>query len=247
MTARASLKSPGSLDDGAATTAPTARSSDIPLGRSERAEIASRQSRLPTFCRPLALSLSARSDTYRLAQIILMFARLQAARPRTVNFITGGVVMAVGDAGTQRFVEGASSLDGTRTAICSGFNASVSVPLSIWYTYADKIWPQAFLTKVIVNQILSSLTLSPGFVAWSNCFEALLQGKSLSAASELTIDTLKREAPSLVATSFCVWLPTNSLMFWLVPNAYRIAFMSSISTVWGGYCSFVAHRGEPPV
>ena len=244
MRANASFESPGSQDDGAAITAPTARSSDIPLGRSERAEIASRQSRLPTFA---VHSRASRSDTCRLTQIILMFARLQAARPRTVNFITGGVVMAVGDAGTQRFVEGATSLDGTRTAICSGFNASVSVPLSIWYTYADKIWPQAFLTKVIVNQILSSLTLSPGFVAWSNCFEALLQGQSLSAASELTIDTLKREAPSLVATSFCVWLPTNSLMFWLVPNAYRIAFMSSISTVWGGYCSFVAHRGEPPV
>ena len=243
MTARASLESPGSQDDGAAITAPTARSSDIARALGRR-----RSRRGNRDCLRFAVhSRASRSDTCRLTQIILMFARLQAARPRTVNFITGGVVMAVGDAGTQRFVEGASSLDGTRTAICSGFNASVSVPLSIWYTYADKIWPQAFLTKVIVNQILSSLTLSPGFVAWSNCFEALLQGKSLSAASELTIDTLKREAPSLVATSFCVWLPTNSLMFWLVPNAYRIAFMSSISTVWGGYCSFVAHRGEPPV
>ena len=176
-----------------------------------------------------------------------MFARLQAARPRTINFLTGGVVMAVGDAGTQLAVEGAHSLDGKRTALCSGFNAGVSVPLALWYARADAIWPHAFITKVVVNQILSSFTLSPAFVAWSNCAEALLRGQSLASARELTVDTLKREAPALIATSFCVWLPANSLMFWLVPNAYRIAFMSSISTVWGGYCSFVAHRGEPPV
>ena len=33
-------------------------------------------------------------------------------------------------------------------------------------------------------------------------------------------------------------------MFAFVPASHRIFFMSTIATFWGGYCSYVAHRGE---
>ena len=239
------MESPGSQDDGAAITAATARSSGIAraLGRSGDRVAAIE---IAYVCRPLALSLSARSDTYRLTQIILMFARLQAARPRTVNFITGGVVMAVGDAGTQRFVEGASSRWHTDRNLLGLQRERVGAAVNLVHLCRQNL-AASLPNKGHRQPNIVALNFVARLCRVVELLEALLQGKSLSAASELTIDTLKREAPSLVATSFCVWLPTNSLMFWLVPNAYRIAFMSSISTVWGGYCSFVAHRGEPPV
>ena len=176
-----------------------------------------------------------------------MYARLQRIAPKTTNFITGATVMAIGDAITQTAVEETEQLDKKRTTICSSFNATVSVPLSLWYAKADQLWPantgaRTFVTKIIVNQILSSAVLSPGFLAWSNSLEALSSGRPASEARDVTLATLRREAPSLVATSFIFWLPTNSLMFMAVPQAYRVVFMSTVSVGWGGYCSYVAHR-----
>ena len=175
-----------------------------------------------------------------------MYARWQRIAPKTTNFITGATVMAIGDAITQTAVE-ESKLDKKRTTICSSYNATVSVPLSLWYAKADQFWPantgaRTFATKIIVNQILSSAVLSPGFLAWSNSLEALWSGRSATEARDVTLATLRREAPLLVATSFCFWLPTNSIMFMAVPQAYRVVFMSTVSVGWGGYCSYVAHR-----
>ena len=176
-----------------------------------------------------------------------MYARLQRVAPKTTNFLTGAAVMGVGDSCAQRMVEGAPQLDHRRTAVCSSFNAMVSTPLAMWYALADRVWPassgaRAFLTKITVNQVLSSLTLSPGFLAWSNSLEALWNGLPVEDALATTVATLKREARSLVATSFVFWLPTNALMFVAVPQAYRIVFLSVVSCGWGSYCSYVAHR-----
>ena len=178
-----------------------------------------------------------------------MYASLQRLAPRTTNFVTGASVMAVGDTITQTAVEEAKQLDRKRTVCCSSYNACVSVPLAMWYAKADQIWPanagaRTFATKILVNQLLSSAVLSPGFLAWSNSLEVLWSGRPVSEARDVTLATLRREAPSLVATSFCFWLPTNSLMFFAVPQAYRVVFMSTVSVGWGGYCSFVAHRGH---
>ena len=158
--------------------------------------------------------------------------------------------MCVGDVLVQK-IEGATHIDQKRTAVCSAFNAGISVPLAAWYAAADKIWPgspssspRSFVTKVIVNQVLSSLTLSPGFLAWSNSVEALLNGRTLEDARRVTAETLRREGPSLVTTSFFFWLPTNSFMFFAVPQELRIAFLSTASCAWGAYTSYVAHRGD---
>lgn len=183
-----------------------------------------------------------------------MYARVQRAAPNTVSFLTGGGVMAVGDTITQLAIEKAPEMDRKRTVTCASFNASYAVPLSMWLTRADRIWPgvwhthpRAFVTKCFVNQALSSSVLSPGFIAWSNLLEALWHGASLHSARDRTWQTLEREAPSLVATSFCFWMPVNMILFAAVPPAARVLYVSTIATGWGTYSSFVAHRGAEDV
>ena len=56
----------------------------------------------------------------------------------------------------------------------------MSVPIAIWYASLDRRWPGTALApmvrKVVVNQVLSSSIISPGFLLWSNAIEALLDG-----------------------------------------------------------------------
>ena len=155
--------------------------------------------------------------------------------------------MAVGDSVVQYGVEDRRALDKTRLAVCSAYNASVAVPLQFWYLYLDRVWPSGyFISKVLLNQLVSSSTLTPGFLATTSCVETVMDGRGLLAGLEATRDTLQREVVTLATQSFFFWTPVNAIMFAKVPQNLRIGYMSVVSVCWSGYCSWVAHRGPSP-
>ena len=173
------------------------------------------------------------------------------ARPSTVQFATGAVVMAVGDAFTQAAVERRQTPDVKRNATAAVFNGGVSPVLYWWYGLLDRTWPGSTLRmlapKLLCNQIISSTTLSPAFVVWSAYVEAMLAGELSDAPGREQVATalsarLQTEFARIVGSSFCVWLPANAINFVFVPPHLRIAFMSTVACGWGGFLSYIAHR-----
>merc|ERR1711904_580941 len=98
------------------------------------------------------------------------------------------------------------------------------------------------LKKILLNQIVSSCLLSPGFLAWKHCVSTMLQGHGPERAWAETVQALRRDGPQVVGTSFCVWLPVNTYAFAYVPMEMRVAYVSCFSVIWNGFLSFMAHR-----
>jgi hypothetical protein len=177
-----------------------------------------------------------------------LYMRWQRAAPKTTNFITGGVIMSAGDATVQLCVEGAERLNVKRNGVAASFNSLMSVPLGMWYARLDRVFPglmmRQLVPKILVNQIFSTLSISPSFLLWSNSIEALLDGKSLAAARDVALERFQREVGDLVQKSFMLWMPVHLVTF-NRPANYRIMWVSTVSVGWGAYCSFVAHRVPP--
>ena len=170
-----------------------------------------------------------------------LLRRVQMTAPSTFSFALGGAIMGVGDAAVQVVVE-EHAVDRQRLLVCSAFNASVSVPLNFWYAYLDRVWKHSFASKILFNQVVSSATLTPGFLAWAPFFESLVAGDSPATAVESARQSVESEALPMAIQSFGLWTPVNAIMFAWVPQPMRISYMSAVAVLWGAYCSWVAHR-----
>lgn len=100
--------------------------------------------------------------------------------------------------------------------------------------------------QVIVNQIVVSNLNLPCYLAWCNHVEAWLDGRAgdWAAVRAATLEQGARELPRMLANSFAIWLPINTINFVWVPVHLKIPYTSAISVLWGGYMSYVAHRAE---
>jgi hypothetical protein len=158
-------------------------------------------------------------------------------------------MMAAGDVTTQLAIEKSTKLDQRRTAVCSSYNACYAVPLMRWYGLLDRWFPPSttlvFVSKSLVNQVVSSLLIPTGFLTWTSILEEWANGNGVSAGLARAGCSLRRDGTELICKSFCVWLPANMTMFLVVPVPFRVAWVSTVAVGWGAYCSLVAHHNQP--
>mmetsp|Transcript_37306 Transcript_37306/g.120503 ORF Transcript_37306/g.120503 Transcript_37306/m.120503 type:complete len:194 (-) Transcript_37306:62-643(-) len=186
-----------------------------------------------------------------MASLLARYLRASQSRPVAVQFATGALVMAAGDATTQAAIERQVLFDPQRNATAAVFNGGVSPALYKWYGLLDRVWPGSALRqltpKLLLNQAVSSSLISPSFLCWSSCVEAALAGRLTAASGRAKVasDTYQRlrvDVRRIVCTSFMLWLPANAINFVFVPPHLRVAFMSVVACGWGGFLSYVAHR-----
>jgi len=204
----------------------------------------SRGDRLTSLDQTPACLTPACRTTHTPQVMLSAYRRLASTAPTATNFCTGAAVMAVGDAAVQLHIE-KHDLDSRRLAVCSSFNAFLSVPIALWYAALDRRWPGTtfapMVRKVLVNQAFSSTLISPGFLVWSNALPVLLDGGGATAAKDASVQRLRSDGTNAVWKSFVLWLPANTINFLLVPQVWRVAYMSCIGVGWGGYLSYRAH------
>ncbi len=97
--------------------------------------------------------------------------------------------------------------------------------------------------QVVVNQVVVSALNSPLYMLWCGHVRAWLGGRTDWADVRIECaDQLRRELPTVLTASFCLWIPINTINFAAVPPHLKIPFISAVSAGWGGYISHVAHR-----
>lgn len=179
-----------------------------------------------------------------------MYARYlaaQRARPYATAAATGLGVMGAGDASAQLLLEDGFSAQ--RNAVSSLYNGAVSAPFLAWFLLLERRWPGvsvgAMLRKVLTNQLIMTSINSPLYLLWSAHAEAWVAGRTdWAAVRAATLDQCVRELPGLIGASCVCWLPVNFVNFGFVPPHLKVPYMSAAGVCWGGYLSYVAHRGE---
>jgi hypothetical protein len=183
--------------------------------------------------------------------MLAAYLRASKAYPARVQMTTGAIVMAVGDGSVQIGIEHAQQLDTNRTSVAGAYNGMVGAVLFRWYNLLDGWFPGSaprnLVRKVVLNQMVSSPIISPLYVVWSTCVEAVLNGhfsdpESRSEVGSALFARLRHDVPTIVGTSFCVWIPANTINFVFIPPHLRIAFMSAFACAWGGFLSYMTHR-----
>ena len=175
-----------------------------------------------------------------------MLRRLLAGRPLVTSALTGFGVMALGDTGVQ---VAADELDVSRVLVTSTWNGAVSPGFYVWYKFIDTVYANAplsqFAKKLFVNQLVLTSLNTPCFMLWCAYVEAALDRPGAhpwERVHEATAEQFAREVPGLIASSWAMWVPANAIQFRFVPRHLKIAYVSTLSVLWGAYISFVAHR-----
>lgn len=154
---------------------------------------------------------------------------------------SGFAIMCVGDSTVQLAVEleDPAAFDLIRNSSSGVFQALAGAFMGTWWRFLDRRMPVLSIRKLAINQVALSGTITPGYLVWSGIIEAPLHGNPVDWPKLGT--RLRTELPTLLPTSFCFWLPFNTINFMLVPVHLRVAFISSVSVAWGGYLSYVSH------
>jgi hypothetical protein len=229
-----------------------------------RARRAAAQVPLPG-CPPLPLPavMAARLRHWYMAQL--------AARPWTTNMISGGAIMAVGDA-TAQLVEQQqqpgpahghnSGIDPVRSAVMVGWASLGDTPITailigrvergmrMFNVPAQASLPLSLL-KCICFWVPGTLTRNPiffgYFTAADHSARNLVAGRSASdGLAELWAPTvasrLQNDLLPVMMASAVGWIPCNTLMFWLCPPPLRVVWAAGASAVWSVYLSLAAHN-----
>merc|ERR1719401_2037957 len=189
-----------------------------------------------------------------MAALLRGFSMVQKSYPSLTSLSTGMLVMGAGDAAVQLATGG--TLDLRRTAVSSSYSGVSSPGIYHWWRALDATWPGAALrsvcNKVLVNQAVLGPLNCALFLTWSHCLNGVAHQRKEMDAQPADVerlvseacDRIRREVPDLALKAMGVWVPVHMITFRFVPPHLRILYTSSVSVLWGGYLSYVAHGGQ---
>jgi protein Mpv17 len=183
------------------------------------------------------------------------YASASRHSPLLVSALTGGAVMALGDAAAQALERrrggGAAGHDWRRGLVTASWNGLVFTPIFfVWFRKLDRVWPgaspRAVLAKVAANQMCMVLPMNVGFIAWTTVLERASSPESAAPHQEpvaIVIErTLRERLQRIWFTSASVWIPVNLLNFALVPPEFRVLPTIATSLVWNFWLSYTCHK-----
>ncbi len=177
--------------------------------------------------------------------------RASRRRPLAASALTGGAVMALGDAAAQALERrrgAAAGHDWRRSLATASWNGLVFAPVFfVWFRALDRAWPgaspRAVLAKVAVNQLVMVLPINVGFIAYTTTLERVLSPAPSSEPVAVVIErTLRERLQRIWLTSASVWVPVNLLNFALVPPEFRVLPTIATSLVWNFWLSYTTHK-----
>jgi protein Mpv17 len=97
----------------------------------------------------------------------------------------------------------------------------------------DARYPQRTLTTAIRKALVGQVVIFPPYTALFLGYTSLLDQKQFDPMKLVDINL----------NGLLVWPAANILNFYLVPPAYRIAYINSIGIFWNTYLSYVSNKG----
>ena len=192
------------------------------------------------------------------------FSAALVRRPLLTNMGVSGCTMSVGDLTAQavemrqrgepfRF----SSFKIDRTAIAIGWNTLLFTPIFlVWFRRLDRLFPGTGLAqalkKVTVNQLIITVPINAGFLAYTTTVETVLRSPEKHANMWDAFDghsivervemQFRNDLKDIFQRSCQFWFPVNFLNFLFVPQTHRVLPTIFASTCWSVYLSLTAHK-----
>ena len=198
------------------------------------------------------------------------FGRLLKERPLLTNMAVSGLTMTTGDLTAQALERGRllsqevpaatatlPDFDLQRTLIAVGWNTLLFTPVFlVWFRRLDLLFPGgstlAALKKVCTNQLIITVPINAGFLAYTTSVETLtkapggwhqkIEAYDAAKVAERVELQFQSDLPGIFKRSCQFWFPVDFLNFLFVPATHRVLPTIFASTCWSVYLSLTAHK-----
>ncbi|XP_038824005.1 protein Mpv17-like [Salvelinus namaycush] len=167
------------------------------------------------------------------------YQALMTRHPWTVQIITAGTLVGVGDVISQQVLErrGLANHNVTRTAkmMSIGF-FFVGPVLGGWYMILDKL----------VTWGTKSASINKMLVEFAPCFLGTLLGisRTLNGLTvEENVAMLKRDYMDALISNYYLWPPVEIANFYFIPLHHRLAVVQIVAVSWNSSLSWKANNG----
>ncbi|KAG7280377.1 hypothetical protein CRUP_022205 [Coryphaenoides rupestris] len=169
------------------------------------------------------------------------YQALMTKHPWSVQIVTAGSLVGVGDVISQQLIErtGLANHSGRRTArmMAIGF-CFVGPVVGGWYKVLDKMLIGGSKSTAVKKMLVDQLAFAP-------CFLGAFLGLS-GALNGLTMEQnnakLRRDYGDALISNYYLWPPVQIVNFYCVPLHYRLAVVQIVAVVWNSYLSWKANK-----
>ncbi|XP_056873024.1 protein Mpv17 isoform X1 [Takifugu flavidus] len=179
--------------------------------------------------------------TCRMAGIWRAYQSLMSRYPWTVQIVTAGSLVGVGDVISQQLIErrGLAHHNMQRTAkmMSIGF-FFVGPVIGSWYKVLDRLVVGGGKSAAMKKMLVDQLCFAPCFLAAFFCVSGSLNGLTL----EENVRKLKRDYTDALISNYYLWPPVQIANFYFVPLHYRLAVVQVVAVGWNSYLTWKANK-----
>ncbi|KAM7368378.1 hypothetical protein PAMP_014601 [Pampus punctatissimus] len=166
---------------------------------------------------------------------------LMSRHPWTVQIVTAGSLVGVGDVISQQLIErrGLAHHNVQRTAkmMSIGF-FFVGPVIGSWYKVLDKLVVGGTKSAAMKKMLVDQLCFAPCFLGAFLSISGALNGLTV----EDNVTKLKRDYTDALISNYYLWPPVQIANFYFVPLHHRLAVVQIVAVAWNSYLTWKANK-----
>ncbi|KAJ0026545.1 hypothetical protein NQD34_017545 [Periophthalmus magnuspinnatus] len=169
------------------------------------------------------------------------YQALMSRRPLTVQIITAGSLVGVGDVVSQQLIErkGLSNHSFPRTMKMMGIGFCFVGPVvGSWYKVLDKLVLGTTKSAAMKKMLVDQLCFAPCFLGAFLGLSGALNGLTL----EQNLHKLKRDYTDALISNYYLWPPVQIANFYFIPLHHRLAVVQVVAVIWNSYLTWKANQ-----
>lgn len=169
------------------------------------------------------------------------YQALMSKHPWTIQIITAGSLVGVGDVISQQLIErrGLANHSVRRTAkmMSIGF-LFVGPVIGGWYRVLDRLVVGETKSAALKKMALDQVAFAPCFLGVFLGISGTLNGLTM----EQNVAKLKRDYTDALVANYYLWPPVQIANFYFVPLHHRLAVVQIVAVIWNSYLSWKANK-----
>ncbi|KAM9496431.1 mitochondrial inner membrane protein Mpv17 isoform 1-T2 [Clarias gariepinus] len=169
------------------------------------------------------------------------YQALMTKKPWTVQIITAGSLMGVGDIISQQLIERRGlknhSIKRTTKMMSIGF-LFVGPVIGGWYRVLDRLVIGTTKTTALKKMLIDQVCFAPCFLGTFLVICGTLNGLTV----EENVAKLKRDYMDALITNYYLWPAVQIANFYFIPLHHRLAVVQVVAVAWNSYLSWKANK-----
>ncbi|KAJ0061373.1 hypothetical protein NL108_017393 [Boleophthalmus pectinirostris] len=169
------------------------------------------------------------------------YQSLMSRRPLTVQILTAGSLVGVGDVISQQLIErkGLSNHSVRRTVRMMGIGFCFVGPVvGSWYKVLDKLVLGTSKSAALKKMLFDQLGFAPCFLGAFLVLSGALNGLTL----DQNLHKLKRDYTDALISNYYLWPPVQIANFYFIPLHHRLAVVQVVAVIWNSYLTWKANQ-----